>query len=41
MEPYKETHELLNSLKEKDWNCDEILGFLNQDTSKSFIKKYL
>lgn len=41
MEPYKATHELLKSLKEKEWDLNIISNFLNQDTTKNYIIKYL
>jgi len=41
MEPYKATHELLKSLKEKEWDINIISNFLSQDTTKSYIIKYL
>lgn len=41
MEPYKATHELLKSLKEKEWDLNIISNFLNQGTTMSFILKYL
>jgi hypothetical protein len=41
MEPYKATHELLNSLKEKEWDLNIISNFLNQDIIKNYLIKYL
>lgn len=39
MEPYKTTHALLSTLKQKEWNKDLILDFLKQDYIKSYILK--
>ncbi|EJR80269.1 PIN domain-containing protein [Bacillus cereus] len=41
MEPFKASNELLKSLKEKEWEPEIISNFLNQDTTKSYVKKYL
>lgn len=41
MSPYKATHELLESLREKEWDPNLIANFLNQEANKSYIEKYL
>lgn len=41
MEPYKATHELFKSLKEREWDLNIISDFLNQEAIKSNIIKYL
>ena len=39
MEPFKATNALLESLKDKEWDIEEILNFI--DTSKSYVLKRL
>lgn len=41
MEPFKATHTLLASLKQKEWNLETILNFLKQDNIKSYVLKHL